>query len=60
VLIPEGGMLKYTIQIDFLVINNTVEYEGLVIGLQLAKELSIRRLLIQGDSQLVGVRLQRR
>jgi hypothetical protein len=35
--LPEGGMLKYTIQIDFLVINNTVEYEGLVIGLQLAK-----------------------
>jgi ribonuclease HI len=60
VLIPEGGMLKYMIQIDFLVINNTVEYEGLIIGLQLAKELGIRRLLIRGDSQLVGVRLQRR
>jgi hypothetical protein len=39
---PEGEILKYVIQLEFPTINNIVEYEGLVTGLQLAKELSIR------------------
>jgi ribonuclease HI len=47
---PEGDMLKYVIQIEFPATNSTVEYEGLVTGLRLDKELGIRRLLIQGDS----------
>jgi ribonuclease HI len=38
---PEGDMLKYAIQIEFSATNNIAEYEGLVTGLQLAKELSI-------------------
>jgi ribonuclease HI len=42
VLIPsEGDMLNYAIQIEFSATNNTTEYEGLVIGLRLAKELGI-------------------
>jgi ribonuclease HI len=39
---PEGDMLKYVIQIEFPATNNTAEYEGLVTGLWLAKELGIR------------------
>jgi ribonuclease HI len=39
---PEGDILKYAIQLDFLATNNIVEYEGLVTGLWLAKELGIR------------------
>jgi hypothetical protein len=39
---PEGDMLKYVIQIEFPAINNTVEYEGLVTRLRLAKELGIQ------------------
>jgi hypothetical protein len=55
VLIPlERDMLKYAIQIEFPATNNTAEHEGLVTGLRLAKELSIWRLLIQGDSQLMA------
>jgi ribonuclease HI len=43
VLIPlEGDILKYVIQLEFLATNNIVEYEGLVTGLQLAKELGIK------------------
>jgi hypothetical protein len=38
---PEGDMLKYVIQIEFPATNNTAEYEGLVTGLRLAKELGI-------------------
>jgi hypothetical protein len=41
-ILPEGDMLKYVIQIEFPATNNTAEYEGLVTGLRLAKELDIR------------------
>jgi hypothetical protein len=39
---PEGDMIKYDIQIEFSATNNITEYEGLVTGLRLAKELGIR------------------
>jgi ribonuclease HI len=51
---PKGDMLKYAIQIEFPATNNTAKYDGLVTGLRLAKELSIWRLLIRGDSQLIA------
>ena len=35
------------------VTNNTTEYEGLLAGLRIAAELGIKKLIIQGDSQLV-------
>jgi hypothetical protein len=39
--LPQGDILKYAIQVDFLATNNIVEYEGPVIGLRLPKELGI-------------------
>jgi hypothetical protein len=39
---PEGDILKYTIQLEFPVTNNIAEYEVLVTGQLLAKDLSIR------------------
>jgi hypothetical protein len=56
---PEGNTLKYTIQVGFPATNNIAEYEGLVTGLRLAKDLGIRRLLIQEDSQLVAKQVQK-
>jgi ribonuclease HI len=52
-------MLKYAIQNEFPATNNTAEYEGLVTRLRLAKELSIRRLLIRGDSPLMAKQVQK-
>jgi ribonuclease HI len=46
---PEGDALKYAIQLNFPATNNIVEYDGLVNGVRLAKDLGIRRLLIMGD-----------
>jgi ribonuclease HI len=37
----EGDILKYAIQLEFLTTNNIAEYEGLVTGLRLAKDLGI-------------------
>jgi ribonuclease HI len=35
---PKGDIFKYAVQFEFPATNNIVEYEGLVTGLQLAKE----------------------
>jgi ribonuclease HI len=51
---PERDILKYAIQLEFLATNNIAEYEGLVTGLRVIKDLSIQWLLIKGDSQLVA------
>jgi ribonuclease H / adenosylcobalamin/alpha-ribazole phosphatase len=56
---PKGDILKYAIQFEFLATNNITEYERLVTGLRLAKDLSIRWLLIRGDFQLVAKQIQK-
>ena len=33
--------------------NNIAEYEGLLVGLRIAAELGIKKLVIRGDSQFV-------
>src|SRR4051812_6151943 len=50
---PKGDKLRYTLQIHFAASNNVAEYETLVHGLRLAKELGIRRILCYGDSDLI-------
>jgi hypothetical protein len=39
---PECDILKYDIQLEFLATNNNAEYDGLVTGLRLPKDLGIR------------------
>ena len=51
---PKGHKLRYTLQIHFAASNNVAEYEALVQGLRLAKEIGIRRILCYGDSDLVA------
>nr|XP_020162608.1 uncharacterized protein Mb2253c-like [Aegilops tauschii subsp. strangulata] len=50
---PKGDRLRYAHQIHFTATNNVGEYEALVHGLRLAKELGIRRILCYGDLDLV-------
>ena len=50
---PKGDRLRYALQIHFAASNNIAEYEALVHGLRLAKELGIWRILGYGDSELV-------
>jgi ribonuclease HI len=56
---PEGNAVKNAFLLEFPATNNIAEYEGLVNGLQLTKDLGIRRLLIMGDSQLVAKQIQK-
>jgi ribonuclease HI len=39
---PERDILKYAIELEFLATNNIAEYEGLVTGLRVIKDLSIQ------------------
>ena len=50
---PDGHTLKYAVQLDFRAMIDMAEYEGLLAGLRAAVGLGVRRLLVQGDSQLV-------
>ena len=50
---PKGDKLKYVLQVHFAASNNVAEYEALIHGLRLAKELDICRILCYGDSDLV-------
>ena len=49
----EGDKLKYKICLQYQPTNNEVEYKALLKGLELAKFVEARSILILGDSQLV-------
>ncbi|XP_065635254.1 uncharacterized protein LOC136069991 [Quercus suber] len=50
---PDGEVLRYGVQLKFPATNNEAEYEGILTGLRLGKELGARNLLVQNDSKLV-------
>ncbi|KAM0852077.1 hypothetical protein ACQ4PT_052009 [Festuca glaucescens] len=50
---PKGARLDYVLQIHFAASNNVAEYEALMHGLKLAKEIGIHRILCFRDSDLV-------
>ena len=49
----EGDRLKYKVRLQYQTTNNEVEYEALFKGLELAKSIGAKSILILGDSQLV-------
>jgi ribonuclease HI len=49
----KGYKMQYVLQMHFLASNNVAEYEALVHGLKMAKQIGIRRILCFGDSDLV-------
>jgi ribonuclease HI len=50
---PQGDKLHYVLQIHFAASNNIADYEAMVHGLKMAKEIGIRRILCFGDSDLM-------
>ena len=47
---PEGDKLKYKARLQYQTINNEVEYEALLKGLELAKSVKADSILVLGDS----------
>ncbi|KAL5574290.1 hypothetical protein UlMin_023887 [Ulmus minor] len=50
---PEGDLIQQAIRCGFKATNNEAEYEALIAGLNLAKDMGIKKLSIHSDSQLV-------
>ena len=50
---PKGDKLTYKVRLQYQATNNEVEYEALLKGLELAKSIEAKSILILGDSQLV-------
>ena len=49
----EGDKLKHKIRLQYQTTNNEVEYEILLKGLELAKSVEAKSILVLGDSQLI-------
>ncbi|KAK1627811.1 hypothetical protein QYE76_002126 [Lolium multiflorum] len=50
---PKGDHLRYVLQVHFRASNNVAEYEALIHGLRVAKEIGALRIICYGDSDLV-------
>jgi ribonuclease HI/transcription antitermination factor NusG len=50
---PKNDQLRYVLQIHFASSNNVAEYEALVHGLKVSKDIGIRWIMCFGDSDLV-------
>ncbi|KAI3747104.1 hypothetical protein L6452_09549 [Arctium lappa] len=50
---PQGGKMVYSIRCDFKATNNEAEYEALIAGIKIARELGATRLHVRSDSSLV-------
>ncbi|XP_068476567.1 uncharacterized protein [Phaseolus vulgaris] len=50
---PDGVLIEQALRFAFKGSNNQAEYEALIAGMLLAKEMGVRNLLVKSDSQLV-------
>jgi ribonuclease HI len=50
---PRGEQLKNALQLLFPASNNAAEYEALIHGLNITVSLSIKKLMVYGDSLVV-------
>jgi ribonuclease HI len=50
----KGEELSYVLQIHFPTTNNIVEYEALLHGLRVTKEIGVHHIMCYGDSNLVA------
>ena len=56
---PEGAIIERAVTLGFNASNNEAEYEALLAGLRMAKDLGKTRLKVHCDSQLVANQLTR-
>ena len=50
---PEGDKIECMIRLDFPTTNNEAEYEALVVGLDLARDVGAENIIIHCDSQVI-------
>jgi ribonuclease HI len=50
---PSKEVITFSYKMEFETTNNIAEYEALVLGLRVAKDMAIDRLTVFGDSELI-------
>ena len=50
---PENDVLKYGVQLQFLAMNNEVEYEVVLASSKVARALGAKNLRLRSDSKLI-------
>jgi ribonuclease HI len=50
---PDGVLIEQSLRFAFKASNNQAEYEALIVGMRLAKEMEVADLRAKSDSQLV-------
>ena len=56
---PQGDKMRYKVHVQYQTTNNEIEYEALLKGLELAKFVEAKSILILGDSQLIMGQINR-
>ena len=51
--VPTGEVIEQAIRLNFSVSNNEADYEAIIVGLNLAVFVSIEKICIRSDSQLM-------
>ena len=55
---PEGEHYPVAVKLKFKCTNNMAEYEACALGIQLALDIKVKRLMVYGDSSLIINQLQ--
>ncbi|KAH9305668.1 hypothetical protein KI387_010072, partial [Taxus chinensis] len=50
---PRGKVHPFSFKFQFENTNNTAEYEALILGLSMVKEMGVKNLLAHGDAELI-------
>ena len=50
---PTGEKISYALRLEFPASNNEANYEAMIAGLRLAREMGIEKIKVYSDSQLV-------
>jgi hypothetical protein len=55
---PDGESFRYAIKLDFVTTNNEEEYEAVLAGLSIAREVGAKNVEVRSDSQVVVSHVQ--
>ena len=55
---PTQDIISLSYKLDFEATNNVAEYEALVLGLRVAREMGIQEVAVFGDAELVVLQIR--
>ena len=50
---PKGAVTEHALRFNFKTFNNGTEYESLITGLRMKKDLNVKKLIVFANSQLI-------